>query len=99
MSFDADKSELARDIWAKAEALEAERRTHEQCFCCEEWYAEKGIWWHDYDAPNGLVNVCPECWLEYMWDNYIDGIGYGSFLDLMETLVKQEKKRIGTNEL
>ena len=99
MSFDADKSELARDIWAKAEALEAERMEQEQCWNCEEWYAEKGIWFRDFSLYDGAISICPDCWLEYMWNNYIDGIGWGSFLDLMENLVKQEKKRIGANEL
>ena len=87
MSFDADKSELALDIWEAEEALEAERRGKIQCDYCEEYYNQQGMWLVDVNAP-GIAHICPDCWLDYIWENYITGCSFGQFKDFLRTELK-----------
>ena len=64
------------------------------CICCDEELAEDGIWFHDWDPVEGEINVCPDCWLEHIWNTYITGCSYETFLDLIVASEKKERKRI-----
>ena len=86
--FCEDKRETVRDILLAEELLEASRRGKTQCFCCEEWFAEDGIWFHMWDSTDGEVNVCPDCWLDFIWDNYITGCSFKTFKELLKKALK-----------
>lgn len=87
-----DKSEKAAIVWAQMEEEEAERARQIKCSWCDEYYAENGMWFHDYSVIDGNGYVCPSCMVEYIWENCVDGIGYGPYLDFLEDEAKRLKK-------
>lgn len=64
------------------------------CFCCEEEFATEGIWFHTWDPTDGEINVCPDCMLDFIWDNFIIGASMETFLDLLVSEEKEARKRL-----
>jgi len=90
MSFDCndDKSELARDVWLADELEEARKHNTRICFGCDERFAEDGIWFHDFEPLGEDIYVCPDCWLDFIWDNYITGCSFETFKELLKIALK-----------
>lgn len=61
------------------------------CFCCEEEFATDGIWFHTWDPTDGEINVCPDCMLDFIWDNYMLGVSFEDFKNMLKELAKEKK--------
>lgn len=61
------------------------------CFCCEEEFATDGIWFHTWDPTDGEINVCPDCMLDFIWDNYMLGVSFKDFKNMLKELAKEKK--------